>query len=73
MKVPPFLFGKPRQRGMFAKTAAGKSHSKGLLRDDAQVQGVSGVRPEAPKGCRRIRDALKNPFGVPVGETGSEG
>lgn len=49
---------------MFTKIAAGKSNSKGLL-------GVNGAGAEAPKGCRRIRDGSTNPFGVPVGETGS--
>lgn len=56
---------------MFTKTAAAKSLSKGQLRDDAQVQGVNGAGPEAPKCCRRIKDEPKNPFGDPVGGTGS--
>lgn len=38
------------------------------LRDGARVQGVKGAGPEAPKGCRRVRDAPKNSFGVSVGE-----
>lgn len=57
-------FQKTEAKRMFTKIAAGKSNSKGLL-------GVNGAGAEAPKGCRRIRDVPTNPFGVPVGETGS--
>jgi len=73
-KSPSFLFRKTGLKGCFTKVAAGRSHVKCLLRDNAQVQrhewcGNAAALPERLTGCGRNGDALESSLGVLVGET----